>query len=305
MGGPALLACDWGTTRLRAWVLSEDGQVLSEQDFDRGVSRLSGGEAEGVFRTHVQPALGAEGLPAILCGMVGSDLGWRPAGYAPCPAGVDEVSKSLLRVADHPQPVMIVPGVKGPGLGGADVMRGEETQVFGWLDLDPEAPRGRRLLCHPGTHAKWILLEDGRIDRFVTFMTGELYAVLTQHSILRAPAADEDIEAFDEGAIAAGDGGALGARLFGARARVVGAGKPAGSTPSYLSGLLIGAEIAAAPGLLGLPGLEDVALIGDPALCHRYQRVLQARGHHSVQAWDGAAAARAGLLALYRRSMAA
>ena len=301
MASPALLACDWGTTRLRAWVLSNDGEVLAEQDFERGVSRLSHGEAERVFRAEVQPALGAEALPAILCGMVGSDLGWRPAGYAPCPAGVEEVSRMLLRVADDPQPVMIVPGVKGPGLGGADVMRGEETQVFGWMGLDPEARRGRRLLCHPGTHAKWILVKAGRIDRFVTFMTGELYALLTQHSVLRTPEAEDDIEAFDEGVAGAGDGGGLGARLFGARARVVGAGKRSGSTPSYVSGLLIGAEVAAAPGLLGLSGPQEVALIGDPVLCTRYQRVLQARGHR-VQAWDGAEAARVGLLALHRRS---
>ena len=302
MASPALLACDWGTTRLRAWVLSREGEVLAEQDFERGVSRLAHGDAERVFRAEVQPALGAEGLPAILCGMVGSDLGWRPAGYAPCPAGVDEVSRMLLQVADDPQPVMIVPGVKGPGLGGADVMRGEETQVFGWLRLDPEASGVRRLLCHPGTHAKWILVEAGRIDRFVTFMTGELYAVLTQHSVLRTPQAADDVEAFDEGVAGAGDGGGLGARLFGARARVVGAGKRSSSTPSYVSGLLIGAEVAAAPGLLGLAGPQDVALIGDPLLCARYQRVLRARGHR-VQAWDGGQAARVGLLALHQRSL--
>ena len=302
MGAPSLLACDWGTTRLRAWVLSDDGEVLAQQEFERGVSRLARGEAERVFETEVRPALGARGLPAILCGMVGSELGWRPAGYALCPAGLDELAQGLVRVQDASARVVIVPGMKGPGLGGADVMRGEETQIVGWMTLQGESSAGRRLFCHPGTHAKWILVEGARIVRFVTFMTGELYAVLTQHSVLRTPAADDDFAAFDEGAAAAGDGGALAARLFGARARVVGAGKPAQTTPSYLSGLLIGAEAAAAPGLLGVSEAEDVALVGDPALCRRYQRLLQNRGH-KVQAWDGAEAARAGLLALYRRSL--
>ncbi len=297
----ALLACDWGTTRLRAWTLGDAGEVLAERSFELGVSRLAAGEAEGVFRDQVRPSLAAERLPAILCGMIGSDLGWRPAGYAACPAGPEDVARALVRVEEEPAPVLIVPGVRGPGLGGADVMRGEETQVFGWMALEAAETQGRTLLCHPGTHAKWILVEGGRIVRFVTFMTGELYAVLGQHSILKAADTPDHAEAFAEGLAAAGDGGALGARLFGTRARVVGAGKPAASTSSYLSGLLIGAEVAAAPGLLGLAALEDVALVGDPALCGRYRQALEARGHR-VSFRDGGEAARAGLSSLYRWS---
>ncbi len=299
MGPPALLAVDWGTTRVRAWVLSDGGDVLAEKTFEKGVSRLAAGEAEEVFRSQVRPSLGAEALPAILCGMIGSDLGWRPAGYTSCPAGRDELSAALVRVLDGPSPVIIVPGVKGPGLGGADVMRGEETQVLGWMALAGDSDGAARLLCHPGTHAKWILVKDRRIERFVTFMTGELYAVLSQHSILKTDAGEENPAAFDAGVRAAGDGGGLAARLFGARARVVGAGEPARTTPSYLSGLLIGSEVAAAPGLLGLSGAPDVGLVGDPALCRRYERVLQARGH-AVRTWDGGQAARAGLMMLHR-----
>ena len=302
MAPAALLACDWGTTRLRAWTLSEAGETLAERTFELGVSRLAAGEAERVFRAEVRPALDADGLPAILCGMIGSDLGWRAAGYVSCPAGAEDLARGLLQVEEGPAPVLIVPGVRGPGLGGADVMRGEETQVFGWMELDAAAgAQGRTLLCHPGTHAKWIVLEEGRIVRFVTFMTGELYAVLGRHSILKTPDVPEDPEAFAEGLAAAGDGGALAARLFGARARVVGVGKPAASTPSYLSGLLIGAEIAAAPGLLGIAPTEEVALVGDPDLCRLYRQALQARGH-KVRVRDGGEAARAGLSSLYRWS---
>src|SRR5438477_4894503 len=123
-------------------------------------------------------------------------------------------------------------------------MRGEETQILGWLALNPERRDGRHVLCHPGTHAKWVLIEDGRIVRFVTAMTGELFAVLSQHSVLKTDAPADDDAAFDLGLAAADGGGALAARLFTARARVVGGDAPASSTPSYLSGLLIGAEVA-------------------------------------------------------------
>jgi 2-dehydro-3-deoxygalactonokinase len=300
MAGPALLACDWGTTRLRAWLLGEGGEVLADREFEFGVSRLVPGEAERRFDQEIRPALGAEELPAVLCGMVGSELGWRAAGYVDCPASLEQAAAAMLQVRGGAAPVRIAPGVKGPGMaGGADVMRGEETQVFGWIAGDGTRSRGRWLICHPGTHAKWILVEDGRIERFVTFMTGELYGVLSAHSVLRSDAPADDDGAFDEGVAAAGDGGALAARLFTARARIAALGKTAGSTPSYLSGLLIASEIAAAPAALGIPEPRQMVLLGDAGLRGRYGRVLAGRGI-AVESADGEAAARAGLLALHR-----
>jgi 2-dehydro-3-deoxygalactonokinase len=177
-------------------------------------------------------------------------------------------------------------------------MRGEETQLLGWLSQRPERQAGRHVICHPGTHAKWALVEDGRIVRFVTAMTGELFAVLGKHSVLKSDAPADDEAAFDEGLSAAGDGSALAARLFTARARVVGGGAPAQSTPSYLSGLLIGAEIASVPGLLGEP-VQTVVLLGDPVLCRLYARAL-ARRDVTTETFDGEAAAIAGLFALHR-----
>ena len=298
MAQPALLACDWGTTHLRAWTLGPRGEVLAERTFDLGVSRLGRGQAETVFDSDVRPALGAEGLPAMLCGMVGSDLGWRTVGYVQCPAGLEDLRKGVIEVRGGAAPVAIAPGLSGPGLTAApDVMRGEEIQILGWLSLDDSRRRGRSLLCHPGTHSKWILVEDGRIVRFITFMTGELYAVLGAHSILRAERPAEDAGAFDEGAAAAGAGDALAARLFSARSRVTALGKSAASTASYLSGLLIGSEIAAAPRLLGFDAAAPVAVIGEPALCRWYLRALGGGGSRA-SLHDGGEAARAGLLAL-------
>lgn len=295
MADPAFLACDWGTTNLRAWLIGDDGQVIAGQDFPLGVSKLKPGEAAERFRTEVRPGLGADGVPAILCGMIGSNLGWKAVDYLPCPAAIGDLCRGLVAVDEN---VCIVPGLSGPGIAGApDVMRGEETQVFGWLRLDESRLHGRHLLCHPGTHAKWIVIEDGRIVRFTTAMTGELFAVLRAHSVLKHDAPPTDEAAFQEGLEAAGDGGALAARLFTARSRVVAGGKAAESTPSYLSGLLVGAEVAGVRALLDTPHDGPVALLGEEALCRLYEKALTKQGVTS-QTYSGDEAALAGLIAL-------
>lgn len=292
---PALLACDWGTTNLRAWTLDAQGRVLVDRDFPLGVSRLAPGEAARRFTEEVRPAMQAQVLPAVLCGMIGSNLGWVEVPYLDCPAAARDLFGAMAEVAPG---VRIAPGLRCPGLAGApDVMRGEEVQVFGWLAADPARRRGRQIVCHPGTHAKWILVEDGCIVRFATAMTGELFAVLRRHSVLKSEASPDDPEAFDIGVAAAGDGGAMAARLFTARSRVVGQGAAADSTPAYLSGLLIGAEAASLPGLLGIDEAAPVCLLGDPGLTRWYARALAARGRQ-VSEHDGEAAAVAGLFAL-------
>jgi 2-dehydro-3-deoxygalactonokinase len=294
MGPAVLLACDWGTTNLRAWTLDRQGGVVAEREFPLGVARLAPGEAAQRFEADVRPALAAQHLPAILCGMIGSNLGWTVVPYVDCPAGLADLAQRLTPIAEG---VRIVPGLRCEGIAGApDVMRGEETQILGWLARHPDRQTGHHVVCHPGTHAKWVLIEGGRIVRFVTAMTGELFAVLSQHSVLESDAPPTDDAAFDEGLAAAGQGDALAARLFTARGRVVGGKAPAGSTPSYLSGLLIGAEVASVPRLLGEPP-KHVALLGDAALCDRYRRAL-VRAGVEVEVFDGEAAAVAGLFAL-------
>jgi 2-dehydro-3-deoxygalactonokinase len=295
------LACDWGGTNLRAWVLAEDGAVLRRGQFPLGVTLLAPGEAARRFHAEVRPALSAEQLPAILCGMIGSDLGWIRAPYVDCAADEAAVAAALVAIPGEEPPTWIVPGIRSLALSDAvDVMRGEETQLFGWLSQDESRREGRHVICHPGTHTKWMVVDDGRLLRFVTAMTGELFAVLGRHSVLRSDAPAEDAAAFDDGLAAAGDGGGLAARLFSARARVVGLGRPAETTSSYLSGLLIGAEVAALPALLDLPEDTPITLLGDESLCARYARALGARGLNSP-VFDGEAAAIAGLRALYHR----
>ena len=293
------LAVDWGTTRVRAWRVAADGSVEANEIFPLGVSRLAPGEAAARFADTIRPALGAQDLPAILCGMIGSNLGWTPVRYLDCPVDLAALAQAL-----HPAPgdpsAMIVPGLRGPGVAGApDVMRGEETQVLGWLAGDPARRAGEHRLCLPGTHAKWVRVQDGRVVRFLTAMTGEVYDLLARQSVLRSDAPADDAGAFLAGVDAAGDGGGLLSRLFSVRARVVGADAPAAETPSFLSGLLIGADAAGAAQLLETPPDAPVELIGEPGLCRWYETALARQGRPSRR-HDGGAAALAGLIALQR-----
>jgi 2-dehydro-3-deoxygalactonokinase len=262
------------------------------------VSRLAAGEAQERFEREVRPAADGAGLPAVLCGMIGSELGWRPVAHVACPAGLHELATGLEPVAPE---VWIVPGLRCEGAAGApDLMRGEETQVVGWLEAAPERKRGRRLICHPGTHAKWVVVEDGQIVRFRTVMTGELFDLMRRHSILKTDARAEDLAAFDLGVDTAADGGLLSARLFTARTRVAAGQLPASSAGAYLSGLLIGAEAAAMPRELGAESAEALSVIGDLELGRLYQRALQRLGRRS-ELFDGELAAQRGLLALFAR----
>ncbi len=300
------LAIDWGTTRLRAWVVDGAGRAGARRDFDLGVGRLAPGEAAERFRAEVRPALGAERLPVLMAGMIGSTLGWREAPYLDCPVDAAALARGLLRIPGEPAPTAIAPGLRcrRPDLDAPDVMRGEEVQVMGWLALDPARGHGRRLVCHPGTHAKWVDVEDGRVVRFLTSMTGELYELLTTRSTLRgdpalAPPGPEAADAaFDRGVDAAGDGAGALSRLFTARSLVVGGGMDRALAPAYLSGLLIGADVAASPAALGFGAQTEVALVGAPALTRLYARAL---GRHDVRTTEteGDAAVLAGLVALH------
>lgn len=294
-----VLACDWGTTNLRAWVLADDGSILRSRDFPLGVAKLAPGEAAKRFRDEVRPGLVAEHLPAILCGMIGSTLGWAVADYLPCPVGLADLDEGLLEVD---RDVRIVPGLKTKGrFGASDVMRGEETQILGWLHADTSRLKGRHVVCHPGTHAKWSICEDGRLVDFMTSMTGELFGVLSKHSVLKSDANPADSDGFNAGLKAAGDGLGLASRLFSARARLVADGQNPDSSAAYLSGLIIGADVAAAPKILGVEG-EAVAVLGEPHLCRQYGLALQNAGiDHSVH--DGDKAALAGLFALHKEAM--
>ncbi|AHG91843.1 2-keto-3-deoxy-galactonokinase [Gemmatirosa kalamazoonensis] len=280
-GPSSLIALDWGTTTLRAYLLDARGTVLATRAEPWGIMRLPAGGFAAAF-DDVVSALGAVDLPAIACGMVGSAHGWIAAPYCPVPAGETELAAALAPVPDRR--VHVVPGVERRGER-PDLMRGEETQIVGALALHPELAR-RATFVLPGTHAKWARVVDGRVHDFATYMTGELFAVLRDHSILgrpardtEAPSAAESADAFARGVRAAtGAPSGLAPLLFSARAAVVTGAVAAAASLDHLSGLLLGDEIRSALATAGPPD----ALVGDPALCARYARALALLGHHDV-----------------------
>lgn len=300
----AFLACDWGTSNLRAWVLEADGSVRDERRFPWGVAKLQPGEAINILRDEIRPGLSAVDLPAILCGMVGSTLGIYAVPYVDCPVDAAELASRMHRIEGEGAPAWIVPGLRcrRPN-GDPDVMRGEETKVLGWLAGDPARRQCRRVMCLPGTHPKWIVVEEGRVVRFLTAMSGELFDVLSHYSVLRSDDPPDDEAAFDAGLATGAEDDALASRLFAVRSRVVGGDMPADKARAYLSGLLIGDETAKMTRTLGLGDGTPIALLGEPHLCRWYERALAALGFdYEVAAGDEAVLA--GLHILHSRATA-
>ncbi|HEY8881126.1 MAG TPA: 2-dehydro-3-deoxygalactonokinase [Roseateles sp.] len=269
MSDARLIALDWGSTRLRAFLLGADGQVLASRQSEQGASTLSG---ETAFEQAFAAVTGDwPTLPALACGMVGSQHGWREAAYAPCPADAASLVEHALKLNER---VWILPGLVHDA-GQPDVMRGEETQIVGALALHPDLA-AQSCLVLPGTHSKWARVQAGRVTGFATHMTGELYALLRQHSVLARlmpadAAAAPSSEAFLAGVDAARREGALSHQLFAVRTLGLFKRLPPQQLPDYLSGLLIGHEIAHELAA-GVP--EHLALVGDPALCERYALAL-------------------------------
>lgn len=279
-----LIGLDWGTTHLRAYRIGHDGRVDAEIDSDHGILNVPDGDFEGVFESVAGRWLAdGERAPILACGMVGSRQGWIEAPYLPCPTGAADLAANLVPLdTRRGRRVWLVPGIKRLDDDGVpDVARGEETQVIG----DDAAPGGIYVL--PGTHSKWMLVREGRIVWFATFMTGEVFAVLGRHSILGRlmQEGEADEAAFLRGAAYArsenrGAGGLL-KRLFSARTLALFGQLPPGGVRSYLSGLLIGAEIDEALACTEVLPVHDrgpIAIIGSPDLAAAYARVLRARG---------------------------
>lgn len=269
-----MIAVDWGTSSLRAYRLGADGTVLAQRH--AAVPLL---ECQGRFAQVLASQLeGWDDTRVLMAGMVGSRNGWQEVPYARCPAGLQALASQLQPLADTALPgrrLLIAPGLADHPAGGTpEVMRGEETQLMGLIDR-LEGP-GPHTLCLPGTHSKWITAEAGRVTALRTAMTGELYAVLSQHSLLGAlmdTAAPDDEAAFAQGLAQSQRPGGLPNHLFSVRTLGLFGELPGAAAPSYLSGLLIGHELA---GLA--PAQGPVHLIGSEALTRRYERALQARG---------------------------
>ncbi len=282
--GAALIGIDWGTTSFRAYRIAADGRVLETRTAAAGILAIEGGAFEAVLEREVGPWLAAApDLPVIASGMITSRQGWVEVPYCGCPAGSAELANALGRHTTGAGRVLhFVPGLALIGADGVpDVIRGEETEIVGELGGKPGDARGRAFVL-PGTHSKWLLARDGRIVWFATFMTGEVFAVLKAHSILGRLMAGEtaDAEAFARGlAYGRGGPGGLLKRLFSARTLGLFDQLPADGIASYLSGLLIGSEVAEAQSCLpDLPGGGEITVIGGSDLAARYRLAIEAAG---------------------------
>lgn len=278
MSSAELIALDWGTTSLRAARLSPDGAVLEERHGPDGILQVPDGGFPAAFSKLLKGWHLRRGTLCLASGMVGSRQGWLEAPYCPCPAGASELAGRIAWVPDAPSGVRlgIVPGLSTQHAGVHDVMRGEEVQVFGALEL---LARDQGTFVLPGTHSKWVRVREGRIVGFSTFMTGEVYALLRRHSILARtmPENDGDLDepAFLRGVLHARQAGSLLHAAFAARTSSLFDQLPAAALPSYLSGLVIGEELRAQR--LENSG-ADLVLVGAPGLTRRYRLALRAVG---------------------------
>ena len=283
-----MIGIDWGTTTARAYRFDADGGIVAEHSAALGVQKIEGGR----FRDALKALLGGEtpsGVSLIACGMIGSRQGWLEAPYLQCPADFAAIACALTRVSDSP--LAIVPGLLCRDAEDVpDVMRGEETQILGALDEE----LSRQLVVLPGTHSKWALVAENRIETFATFMTGELYSVLREHSILGRLAANRaDPSAFDRGVHASlRSDAALSHDFFSVRTLALSGELAPEGVADYLSGLLLGAEIAGARNWIERQSARDlpITLIGESMLCERYRRALKAAGISAAMGPSDAAA---------------
>jgi 2-dehydro-3-deoxygalactonokinase len=271
-----MIGVDWGTSSFRAYRLGADGRVIDKAASPTGIMFVEGGRFADVLRRAILPWVNAGETRVLLSGMIGSRQGWIEAPYLPCPAGAADLAAATVPVPFEGAEVRLVPGVTAEDAAGVpEVMRGEETQIIGALGQIGASG----VACLPGSHAKWVRVENGRITGFSTFMTGEAFAAFSGHTILGrmmkvdAPA---DPEALRQGLARSADPGGLLRHLFGVRTLGLFGRLSETSAASYLSGLLLGHEVRAA--LAAHPEMGSVLLIGDPKLCALYADAITVCG---------------------------
>ena len=243
----AYVAVDWGTSSFRLWLVDRTGNVLSERRSHEGMMAAGRLGFPAVLQSHLDAVGAADGLPVIICGMAGARQGWVEAGYVDTPAPLASILKQAVAVPGQHRDIRILPGIAQRDPIAPDVMRGEETQLLGVLGMDAA---GDALVCMPGTHSKWVKANGGTVERFATFMTGELFDAVSRETILShaVTGADDavDIDAFKSAVMAAFETPALAANLlFQVRSGQLLYGGTPSSAREKISGTLIGLELAA------------------------------------------------------------
>lgn len=278
--GPcASIAIDWGSSNRRAWALGRDGRILQQRADDKGLlAHPDRRFAESLAGFIGDWLAAAPGVPVIMAGMVGSRLGWVEVPYLPVPLPLAELAGNLRQAGEVlGSGCWIVPGLSLDDAIQPEVMRGEECQMLGAL-----LARGTQggLFLLPGTHSKWARVEDGRLTTFRTYLTGELFDLLSKSGTLAqvlAAAGGEDAEAFARGVAAAADAQLLN-RLFSVRTLGLFDRLSGSALRSYLSGLLVGTEIRDALAVWPHAAAAGVTCIGSAGMIARYQAAASRLG---------------------------
>lgn len=303
------IAGDWGTSLMRLHLCERNGDAVRVIDEAAGPGIKFCDDPEAAFFAAAGAWFDRDGaMPVILAGMVGSSVGWVDCPYAPCPATAADLAARMTRIEARGVTIAVVPGLRATSIFGLpDVMRGEEAQLFGWI-ADHVAP-GPRIVCLPGTHAKWAIVEGESVTSFFTSMTGELFEILVAHSLvgrgMTPHQPGSDIASNDRGFADGLDTAVMTPTLsfehaiFSARSRLVTGGLAADDARAYLSGLLIGCEVRDAIAAHRAHGVDPgrVALIATPQLAQLYAAALARLGVAS-ESYAGADASLRGLATL-------
>jgi 2-dehydro-3-deoxygalactonokinase len=270
-----MIAVDWGGSSLRVYRLDAGGNVLEERRSALGVLACT----EGFEQVLRQQIAGWDDTSIVMAGMIGSRQGWVEVPYVNCPATLSDIAAGMVEIRAptlSDRQLWIVPGLLHRSeSNSADVLRGEEAQLCG---LMPRIGAARQIVCLPGTHSKWVVVEQGRIESFLTAMTGEVFDLLRRHSLLgrlmTEPGEDADHAAFFHGMARAQQPGGLLHHLFSVRTAGLLATLQPAQLASYLSGLLIAHELLGSEACAQVRG-GTVHLIGAPALLEAYALALR------------------------------
>ncbi|MEP5757834.1 MAG: 2-dehydro-3-deoxygalactonokinase [Litoreibacter sp.] len=271
MSDVSFIAVDWGTTGFRLWAIQPDGAIAATFEGPFGMSQIKRSDFGRVLEDNLTKLNIGRDVPVIICGMAGAAQGWCEAPYLQTPACLDTLGAKAIKVPNINRGVQILPGFKQ--LTPANVMRGEETQIAGFLH---HKPGFEGTLCLPGTHTKWVDVADNQIRKFETCMTGEQFALLSKQSVLSHSMLVDGWSdaAFLKAVIATvDDPSTVPCKLFSIRAEMLVGEQSIAQARARLSGLLIGQELVATRTYWNGPA---VTLIGAPALCRLYEQALGA-----------------------------
>ena len=271
----------WGTSHLSLYLVNPSTGVVKAKSQGPGISMLGGRSPEEALFEIVDKWIEEQTVSEIyLSGMVGSTLGWVDVPYMECPLDMSDISPHVVRFIARDIPIVIIPGLACQNLlGHNDVIRGEETELLGWFSTASTQQLKSSLICIPGTHTKWIKIENGKIDSFLTSVVGEMYQIISANGVLAKPHFGKTVQSSNAFMLALDNiskrPSNLMNLLFTTRANAVrGEFSPEDST-DYLSGLLIGADIQAATDCFGRePFSEGIPLIGSNYLVDRYSQAL-------------------------------